>query len=343
MIVYNLATDLDNPILATAHLWLKGFEDQGHALNVYSTYVGRNNLSETTKIVEIGGGNLFHRLRAIYRLTGSLKILIKQRKKIIVLHHMSPRTAIFPGVLIKVLGIPQGLWYSHSKTPLSIRIATRVVDEIFTSTRTSFPLPTSKLNCIGHGINTDVFIESAKPRNRSQIGYLGRVAPIKRLEALIYAVSKTPGNFEIIATGTSDEGGKYKDSLTNLAVRHQVKIQINNEISHELVNDHLSKFYFVYSGMMNSVDKSAIEAAVNGCFVVTLDKDTQELTGMSKIWNVLNIHTNLNLEKQLNVLKSFTEEEETYWRIKVAEDARNKNNYLKLTENISNTLKLRLK
>jgi len=343
MIVFNLSTNLDDPILATAHLWLKGFESQTEKLYVYSTHVGRTDLSKDTKVFETGGGSLFLRVKAIFRLTKSLRIIIRKRKQIVVLHHMSSRTAVFPGVLIRLLGVPQGLWYSHSKAPISLKIALFIVDEIFSSTPNSFPIHTKKLKCIGHGIDTEVEVDLNTNRNRSQIGFLGRISPIKRLDFLIYAVSKLSESLKIVVTGASDVDGKYKKKIMKLAEASKVEIEINDEIPHNTINDFLSKFYLVYSGMLNSVDKSAIEAAINGCFIVTLDKNTQELTGMIGIWNAVNPSEDLNLDEQINVLKSFTLEEEKHWRSQMVEVAKSKNDYRQLTEKIAKTLRSHLK
>ena len=70
---------------------------------------------------------------------------------------------------------------------LKLRIAEIFTHLIFSATKESFRLKTSKLKISGHGINIDKFQYKYKEINKEKINFIntGRLSPIKRTEVLI--------------------------------------------------------------------------------------------------------------------------------------------------------------
>ena len=86
--------------------------------------------------------------------------------------------------------------------------------------------------------------------------------------------------------------------------------------------------------MENSVDKSAIEAALYGCFVITTDQGTQELTGMNTIWKEVNECHCKNLVGQIRYLTNLNEQQIHDLRERISSITSLKNNYLETTNKI---------
>ena len=96
--------------------------------------------------------------------------------------------------------IPVLLWYCHTATSRTLRIAHRMVDCVVTCSADGFRLPSRKVKIIGHGINTDIFKPAADTSadDTFKIVTVGRLSPIKRCDILIQATQ------EMVASGASD-------------------------------------------------------------------------------------------------------------------------------------------
>jgi hypothetical protein len=70
---------------------------------------------------------------------------------------MAPLFAALFAPIAKPRGIPTLLWwFAHTSVTPTLRLAHAMVDGCVTPTRGSFPLPSSKLAIVGHGIDTSI-------------------------------------------------------------------------------------------------------------------------------------------------------------------------------------------
>src|SRR3954451_4777699 len=74
-----------------------------------------------------------------------------------VVAHMVPLYAVLAAPLVRPLGIPLVLWYTHWKAHAVVRAAERLCTAIASVDARSFPLESSKVQAIGHGIDLDEF------------------------------------------------------------------------------------------------------------------------------------------------------------------------------------------
>jgi hypothetical protein len=114
IVIFNLSMNLDNHVLANTNLWVNEFSKHFERVHVYSTHVGRYSVPNNVCVEEIGGGSFRKRAVALAKLTFIAFKLYKVRKDVVVFHHQSPRTAVYPGIIFRIFGVNQGLWYSHS-------------------------------------------------------------------------------------------------------------------------------------------------------------------------------------------------------------------------------------
>lgn len=314
LVIFNLATDPENKVLGASIDWIEAFKDHFLVTDVVSTHVGRNFKLEHTKVLELGGGSLLSRGIAVMRLFRFAVNLISRKKDYFIFHHMSPRTAVFPGVLFKIFGIPQALWYSHSSKPITLKVALRIVDNLFSSESHSFPYDSKKLHFVGHGISLKRFNSNIQSKNRIRsILFMGRISEIKNLDKLIdeNALSNAKLPIKLIGPIASKE---YKHEIMNRAFQKSIELEVQDPVNYEEVGRIMNQYKYFYAGMMNSVDKSALEAAISGCFVLTTDIGTQELSGMKLIWEQLNRNVSGSIKEQIELLESLQEQQLSSFR-----------------------------
>ena len=328
LIIYNLETDLDSHVLAAAHDWVESFANQAAEVVVYSTHVGTYSLAKNVVVNEIGGGSPRKKVIAILRLLRSAIKEIPNRKDISVFHHMSTRSLLITGLIYRSMGVKQGLWYSHSKKSISLKISHFFANEIFTSTSNAIPISSSKINYVGHGIKTERFTNglSNSQLSRSGVVAVGRVVPIKRLELLIDAVFNSGiQEFRITCLGPFEEEDAYPQRLKVMAKTKKVDLVLKGAIPYADIPALLINFDFVFTGTPSSVDKAVIEGALSGCFVISSEKQALKLTGMDKVFEALGSRDIPTLEVQLLTLSGLPATEKELLRSKLSARARELN------------------
>jgi glycosyltransferase involved in cell wall biosynthesis len=342
LVIFNLAMDLDNPILATTNLWVNEFSKHFDRVYVYSTHLGRYQVPPNVDVTELGGGSLFQRVRAISVLCKSLLLIIRSSRNIVVFHHQSPRTSVFPGLFVRALGIPQGLWYSHSSKPPTFRIGKSVVNYVFSSSKESLPIHSANSVFLSHGIDVEKAVSSSRIKNnpRKDILFVGRISPIKMLQECLTAMKDSgEGNLGFTVVGPIGSNMRYQEELKGKAKKMGVKLIFEKEISHELIYETMSRFSMFYAGMKNSVDKSCLEAAASGCLIVTTDEASARLSGMKEFWSTITGADKLpKLSEQIRIINTIDEELLEEFRLDVQARAVSRNSVATLIKNISEKL-----
>jgi glycosyltransferase involved in cell wall biosynthesis len=286
--LFNLKTDSDDPILSFSLEWIDEFAKHFNEVKVFTTHKGKAELNSNVTVTEIGGGSNWSRAIAILRLYRILFQIISEPQKPIVFHHMSVHTITMLGLPLKLARIKQGMWYSHSAKNLELRVASIWVTKIFSSSPAAFPLKRKKTDFVGHGIKTSNFLQTNQRAegNDFRIVSIGRVTPIKSLEKIIEALhhSNFP-NKKVVFIGPIDEKDlNYFDRLKTIGKTFDVEVEFLNSVPRKLVPNILEKYGIFYTGTPGSTDKAAIEAAIAGCYILTVNPDTQKLLGMSDFW-----------------------------------------------------------
>jgi glycosyltransferase involved in cell wall biosynthesis len=107
-----------------------------------------------------------------------------------VIAHMSPIYAVLAAPLARPRGVKVILWFTHWRRSLLLRAAERACTEIISVEASSFPLASSKLHPIGHGIDLDDFpcVDRTDHRPPLRVVSLGRTSPAKGLDTIVEAV-----------------------------------------------------------------------------------------------------------------------------------------------------------
>ena len=147
------------------------------------------------------------------RFTAALARELRPRP-IGVVAHMVPLYAVLAAPLVRPLGIPLVLWYTHWKGHAVVRAAEKVSTAVVSGDARSFPVASAKVHAIGHGIDVDEFTCTEAPEGPLRALVLGRYSPAKGLETILRAAAIAGVHVE--AHGSDETFAEYKRSLARL-------------------------------------------------------------------------------------------------------------------------------
>lgn len=336
LLLFNLELDLDSKVLAASHDWVESFSKLYSEVIVFSTYVGKVSLPSNVSIIEVGGGTICKRIVAIARLLSSIKIIWKEKNSYVALHHMSTYSAAILGPIFKVMGVRQGLWYSHSVKSASLAFSAKFVDFVYSSTQETLPYVSKKTRFFGHGIKVSRFESNpATHEEREGIVSIGRYARIKNFESLLKVGSIAP-DIRVDVYGP-DGDNQYKTALSEQIPSSQTRMSLHGPVFYDEIPMLLAGYDLFFSGTPKSVDKAAIEGALAGCFVVSQNSATIQVTGMNEVWQAMGRKIPATLEEQFRILLELDSNKQEFREILRVAAAR-KNDIEKLALAISGTL-----
>jgi glycosyltransferase involved in cell wall biosynthesis len=187
---------------------------------------GRIDVPPNVRVHSVGKEHSYSQARRALEFYRVLIQLLRTRRYGACLAHMIPVFAVMSAPLLKAQRIPIVLWHSHRSTPPTLRIAERLVDKVISSSPQGFPLQSRKLTITGYGIDTHLFRPSAESYSRQTrfvVVSVGRIAPVKRLDVLLDAVSLLIDRYriadlEVRLVGPVMSGDRrYADSLSRKA------------------------------------------------------------------------------------------------------------------------------
>ena len=335
--LFNLRTDESSFKLAASVDWIKAFALECNEVFVFSTHIGKFTLPSNVHVTELGGGTFIGKVKWILNTVKSVYVFSKTKENKIVLHYMSHYTVIFPGIFFKILGARQGLWYAHGHKNRFLAIAERITSVAFTSVEGAFPMKSKKIKVIGQGVNIKNFNMEhhfAQKTKKTGVVSLGRISPVKHLEAILIARIKP----ELIEFCGESPDPNYRNLLQNLAIENEQKLRIVDPILYSEVPQYLSQWRYYFCGTEVAVDKAVIEAALSGCIILSLNKNVLELTGMHTVYEFIGSKVPISISAQFNLFESLNEATLISIESKLREECSQRNDVKKTTEKIILTL-----
>jgi GxxExxY protein len=164
LLILTQKIDMNDDVLGFFHGWVAEFAKSCEQITVICLKKGENDLPANVKVLSLGKEKLeigYWKLDIIKKLKygfNFFRYLWQERKNYdAVFVHMNQIYVILGGLVWKSLGKKIGLWYTHGAVGLSLRLAEKMADLIFTATSDSFRLKSNKVKVLGHGIDTDKF------------------------------------------------------------------------------------------------------------------------------------------------------------------------------------------
>lgn len=303
--IFNIEMDSNSQFLAANIDLVNSFNRHFNDISVYATHVGSILENHQIRIVQLGGGSRFRRIKAAIKLFFAVFRVTLFRNDTIIFYHMVTRIPATVGSYFKWIGIKQYIWYSHSKADEFLARAVNNVDLVFSPTVDSFPLASNKLICVGHGVKSALFPYSGQEVRKGVIT-VGRVVPIKRIEIFIQQFSSLNRELKeryspLLIIGDTSIDREYVNSISTRALRAGLDIQFLGQIPRESIPAILNRANFYFLGTPKSIDKASIEAAMCGCVILSENLEAVSILGPSEIPG-----------KGLAAFKSFNQQFETY-------------------------------
>ena len=141
-----------------------------------------------------------------------------------VLAHMCPIYAVLAAPLARPRGVRVLLWYTQWHASPTLRAAERAATRVLSVERASFPIPSGKLDAIGHGIDADeLACRGADPAGPGlTLLALGRYSPVKGYATILRGVGEAVArglDVRLAVHGpVSNEGERHhREDLSRLA------------------------------------------------------------------------------------------------------------------------------
>jgi len=282
LLILTQKVDINDDVLGFMHGWIKEFARRCDKVTVICLAKGPFNLPANVKVLSLGKESGASRTKYLINF---FKYIWQERKNYdAVFTHMNYEYVILGGIAWRLLGKKIGLWYAHGYTPPSLRIAEKLSNIIFTSTRSGFRLPSRKIRVVGQGIDIDKFARKDQGAKSEQdifkIITVGRISPVKDYKTLILAAEILVGeNFKfkvkIIGGPATTADKTYLEQLRKMAEDKKLAdiIEFTGPIANKDVYRYLQAAdLFVNMSHTGSLDKAILEAMVCELPVLTCNE-----------------------------------------------------------------------
>ena len=136
----------------------------------------------------------------------------------LVIAHMCPIYAVLAAPLVRPRRIRLSLWYTHWRATPTLRLAEKLVDEVTSVDRRSFPLESKKVRATGHGIDLAQFpcLDGRAGAGLRMLA-LGRYSSAKGLDVVVRAVGRVDGARLVVhGPASAEHEAAHKRELESL-------------------------------------------------------------------------------------------------------------------------------
>ncbi len=237
LLLFNLATDVDDPILGFTSRWIEALAKRVESIHVITMRAGKVEVPANVRVHSVGKERGYSESRRTIEFYRHLFHVLRADKIDACFSHMMPRFTVLAGPILKGKGIPIMTWFAHPGLTWILKLAHHLSDRMVTSMTTTYPYKHDKLTVVGNGIDTDLFSPdgSISREDPPLILCASRLSPVKNHATLLKAawlVRQRWGKpFRVVvlggSTGPWDEG--YARSL-----HEQVKeLRLEDTVSFE--------------------------------------------------------------------------------------------------------------
>jgi glycosyltransferase involved in cell wall biosynthesis len=178
-----------------------------------------------------------------------------------VVAHMIPLYVLLAAPLVRPRRIPLLLWYTHWHASSLLRVAEKLATAIVSVDRRSFPLDSSKVRAIGHGIDLSEFtcIDRGSPESTGAVRalVLGRYSPAKGIETILRAARQVDGvQVDLHGVALNELEQRHRSAL------EQLGYPLGNAVPRAQVPDLFARADLLVNNMeAGAPDKVVYEAA----------------------------------------------------------------------------------
>lgn len=270
LLILTQKIDKTDPVLGFFHRWLSEFAKNFEKITAVCLECGDYSLPENVRVFSLGKEQGESRLKYIWNF---YKYIFRERKNYdAVFVHMNQEYILLGALVWKILGKKTALWYNHTRGNFLTKIAMLMADAVCHTSPFAFTAGTKKSRRMPAGIDTAFFKPDEKiNRNRKNIMYLGRIAPLKKVDVLIEVariLDKEGINFVLDIYGAAAvKDSHYLEELKKNSVTLQEKGKlffrgaVPNEQTPTIFNAHLVSVNLTPKG---NYDKTVLEGMACG-------------------------------------------------------------------------------
>jgi glycosyltransferase involved in cell wall biosynthesis len=257
LIVVTQKADPDDPVLGATVPKLRALAARVDELVVLAASSVPGALPDNCRVHHFGAGT--KALRGL-RFETALARELRPRPLALVAH-MCPIYAVLAAPVVRPLRVPVVLWFVHHHISPTLRIATRLATRIASVDRETFPIATSKLVPIGHGIDVASFPCQPAANGALRLLVLGRYSRVKRLEVVLDAVRRANASLTVHGPSVTPEEGVYREELERRARELGVDARFEGPVPRVRVPELLAAHDALVSNTRGGADKVVLEAA----------------------------------------------------------------------------------
>jgi glycosyltransferase involved in cell wall biosynthesis len=289
LLIVTQKVNKDDSILGFFHRWLLEFSKNCESVVVICLEKGGFDLPQNVKVLSLGKEEGGSKLSYLYRF---FKYIYSERKNYdAVFVHMNPEYVVLGGIFWRFMRKKIGLWYTHKQVDLKLRLSAFLAHIIFTASKESFRLKSSKLVVMGHGIDLPSFVCSSDEHRvlgPNAILHVGRITNIKNCHKIIEVAKilkeKWNKDFEIafVGEGVTKDDVVYTHDLKKLVNQYGLTDIV--EFYGKVANTETKKYYCSALMSINlsatgGLDKVILESIASGTPVITSNYTAQEYIG----------------------------------------------------------------
>jgi glycosyltransferase involved in cell wall biosynthesis len=189
LLLFNLATDVDDPMLGFATGWISALAERVEFIHVITMRVGHLEVPDNVRVYSIGKEKGYRESRRAVEFYRHLLRILREDNIDACFSHMTPLFTVLAAPVLRAKRIPIVTWFAHPSVTKTLKFAHHLSDRMVTGIAASYRYKRDKLTVIGHGIDTDVFSPDSKlsPRRTATILCFGRLSPVKDHPTLLKA------------------------------------------------------------------------------------------------------------------------------------------------------------
>lgn len=264
LLITTQAVDVNDSNLGFFIRWIEEFAKHVERVEVLCLRQGEYSLPANVHIHPLRSRNNHSRLKATFNFYRYLWKLRNEYDTVFV--HMNPEYVVLGGFLWQLMHKTVALWYTHKSVDLKLRIAVFFANSIFTASKESFRLPSTKVHIVGHGIDTAFFMPDQNVIRGDWALSVGRLSKSKRHDLAIEDVAKEGKPLRIAGEGPE------RDHLEQIAREHQANVTFLGGLTQlGLRSEYRKAAYLVHTSETGSLDKVVLEALACGLPIHTKD------------------------------------------------------------------------
>jgi glycosyltransferase involved in cell wall biosynthesis len=228
LLMFNLVTDTEDPVLGFTTTWIHALAKKVDTLHVLTMYSGTIDVPSNVRVYSVGREKGYCEARRLINFYCHLLKIVHENHISGCFSHMIPVFSSLAAPILRPLGIPIVTWYAHPSLTTTLKIAHYASNHMVSSVPNAYPYKTDKLIVIGQGIDNQIFSPNGgKIDEPPMILCVGRLSAVKDHPTLLKAIAKLreyrEKDFQVIILGQPSGA----NAATYIELLHQYVKEMN--------------------------------------------------------------------------------------------------------------------